>query len=91
MVTPCLLFREPLAFVSHDTLLWLTFGQALTGGSPTYLGIPVPFNLPTLLAIVRTLTSHSSPYWIVAGCHDSAGFGDDTADIALKLTYVGHL
>ncbi len=27
--------------------------QAVNGGAPTYLGIPVPFNLSTLLAIVR--------------------------------------
>ena len=29
--------------------------QAITGGTPQYLGIPVPFNLSTLLAIVREL------------------------------------
>ena len=27
--------------------------QAITGGSPTWFGIPVPFNLSTLIAIVR--------------------------------------
>lgn len=26
--------------------------QAINGGTPTYLGIPVPFSLSTLLAIV---------------------------------------
>lgn len=27
--------------------------QAITGGTPTWFGIPVPFNLSTLIAIVR--------------------------------------
>ena len=27
--------------------------QAVNGGSPTYFGIPLPFDLTTLLAIVR--------------------------------------
>ena len=32
--------------------------QAVNGGSPTYFGIPLPFDLTTLLAIVRL--SHRS-------------------------------
>jgi hypothetical protein len=38
--------------------------QAVNGGTPTYLGIPVPFNLSTLLAIVRPPSHPASAHWL---------------------------
>lgn len=36
---------------------WWCGPQAVSGGSPTYLGASVPFDLTTLLAVVRPCVS----------------------------------
>ena len=46
--------------------------QALTGGTPTWFGIPVPFNLSTLVAIVRPSTVTAYQCMMVSCLSDDA-------------------